>query len=118
MYILIPITEDPAENSVENARVCLHNLRHIANYHGFDLEKLDPEIFPGPSQNPTATPVSAPKRNKIGPTPESQAFLDNFDMGNDVNRNDPDAVSLERDIAKLHKRIKAYANSKASKDAP
>jgi len=117
LYILIPISEDPAENSVENARVCLHNLRHVAKYHGFDLKRLQPETVAPPSQGPT---VQAVQRDMIGPSVESQAYLDNFDMGNDVDRNDPVAVAMERDIATLHKRLSAKlslndTNAKASK---
>jgi hypothetical protein len=44
-HTLIPITEYITENSEENARICLHNLRHIAKYHGFDLKKLHPDVF-------------------------------------------------------------------------
>jgi len=44
-------------------------------------------------------------RDKIGPTAEQQAFLDNFDMANDVDRNDPDAIAMEEDITLLHEEI-------------
>jgi hypothetical protein len=64
--------------------MCLHNLRLVAKYHGFDLE-----VF----------------RDKIGPTAESQAFLDGFDMGNDVDHRDASSVALEREIADAHEDI-------------
>jgi hypothetical protein len=87
-YKLVPITVY-AENSPESADVCLHNLRHVANYHGFDLEEVHPDSG----------------RINIGPTAESQSFLNNFDMGNDVDREDMDAVAMEQEIANAHKHI-------------
>src|SRR5258708_3365187 len=87
-YKLVPITEY-AENSPESADVCLHNLRHVANYHGFDLEEVHPDSG----------------RINIGPTEESQSFLNNFDMGNDVDREDMDAVAMEQEIAGAHEHI-------------
>lgn len=47
----------------------------------------------------------APKHTKIGPTAENQVFLDNFNMGNDIDRNNPAAVAKEKEITKLHKEI-------------
>ena len=82
----------------------LYNLRHVAKYHGFNLRKMHPQVFDPPTPNSFGQ-SPAPKRTKIGPTAENQAFLDYFDMGNDVDRNDPAAVAEEKEIAKLHKSI-------------
>jgi len=46
---------------------------------------------------------------------ESQAFFDNFNMGNYVDRNDPKAVEREQEIAKLHKQIAPSVDSGVSK---
>ena len=113
-FTIIPISDCPDENSTENARVCLHNLRHVAKYHGFDLQKLHPEVFAPPIQSSTSLSV----RDKIGPTAEQQAFLDNFDMANDVDRNDPDAVAMEEEIALLHEEIDRRLHASFSKKAP
>ena len=88
-------------------RVCLSDLRHIAARHGFNLKSLEPEFLGSKSQTPTQSHLSTPEPEKIGPTAESQSFLDNFDMGNDVNGNDPVTVANEIKIAKLHKEIRA-----------
>ena len=100
-FTIIPISNCSTENSTENLHVCLHNLRHIAKYHGFDLKELHPQAFEPPIQSSATTPVC----NKIGPTAEDQAFLDNFDMENDVDKSDAKAVTLVEDIALLHEEI-------------
>ena len=91
--LLIPIT---AENAAQSSRVSLHNIRHIAKHHGFDIEKLHPEVFATSAKGSTgqASPVvlaPAPGREEIGPTAD-----DNFTIGNDVDGNDPDAVAMEQ----------------------
>jgi hypothetical protein len=85
-YMLVPITRFTTENSAASADVCLHNLRLVTKYHGFDLE-------------------NANNRKNVGPTAESQDFLDNLDMGNDVDHRDAFAIALEREIAEAHGRI-------------
>ena len=56
-YILIPIPKySPPANPVQESRICLQNLRHVAKQHGYDVKSLHPEVF-----------------------------SDNFDMGNDVD---------------------------------
>jgi hypothetical protein len=47
------------------------------------------------SQALPVVPALDPKYNKIEPTAESQAFLDNFTMGNDLK-----AVEMEQEITK------------------
>jgi len=81
--LLIPIT---AENAAQSSRVSLHNIRHIAKHHGFDIEKLHPEVFTTSAKGSTgqASPVV------LAPAP------DNFTIGNDVDGNDPDAVAMEQ----------------------
>ena len=44
-YTLIPISEFTANNSELSSSVCLHDLRLIAKYHGFELKKMHPEFF-------------------------------------------------------------------------
>lgn len=102
IFTIIPISDCPGENSMENARVCLHNLCHVAKYHGFDLQELHPDVF---ASEPNQSPAPLSVRDKIGPTRENQAFLDDFEMGNDVDRRDTVAVVMEEDIATLHREI-------------
>jgi hypothetical protein len=40
-YVLVPMAQFTAENLSASARVCLHNLRQVALYHGFDLEEVN-----------------------------------------------------------------------------
>jgi hypothetical protein len=99
IFTIVPISSHPAENSTENTLVCLHNLRHVAKYHGFDLREVHPEVLEPPNQS---SGTSSPVRDKIGPTTEDQAFLDNFRMGTDVDRNDAEAVAMQEDIALIN----------------
>jgi hypothetical protein len=39
-FTIVPVT---FETTAKDARVCLHNLRHIANQHGFDLMGIEQE---------------------------------------------------------------------------
>ena len=82
VYTLILIITDP----VQDNRIPLHNLCHVAKHHGCNLEELHPEVFVSTSPSLQYTPVtevSQPscQRNRV----EDQPFLDNFDMGNGVD---------------------------------
>jgi hypothetical protein len=100
--MIIPISDCPDKNSTENAHVCLHNLRHVVRYHGFNLKELHPPFLDPPADE-SSSAIS--NRDKIGPTAEDQAFLDDFDMENDIDRSDAVAIAMERDIAVLHREI-------------
>ena len=77
VHTLIPIAED------HPSRICLHNLRHVAKYHGYDVERLYPEVFTSASPSPLHTPIaeaSQPSHQRIIPRAEDQAFPDNYTL--------------------------------------
>ena len=96
--------------------ICLRNIRHIARYHGFDLKEMFPDVFPeqnSPALSP-ATISTQPSESSlsrayivcpIGPSAESKDFLDNMELGEVVDANDPGAVAIQADIARIHNNL-------------
>ena len=77
VHTLIPIAED------HPSRICLHNLRHVAKYHGYDVERLYPVVFASASPSPQHTPIaeaSQPSHQRIVPRAKDQAFPDNYTL--------------------------------------
>jgi len=112
------IDEDFVHTAIlQEQEICLRNLRHVARFHGFDLQNMLPEIIseqgalpPASDQPSSPSPSVELSPGKfavpIGPTPEMKELLDNMDLGDDVDPNDPLALSVRKDIAFIHEDLK------------
>jgi len=100
VHALIPVERHySADDPVQENRVLLNNLRHVAKHHGCDLEKLHPEVFVSTSPSPQHTPIAEASQPSRQRNRAEDQFLDDFDMGNGVDGDDQEAVAREREIA-------------------